>query len=148
MLSTSKRRMLRHSLWLLLLLSTTEAAAGPDLKPDVKNVGVPGTWTTIGRATVDEGKDKDVFKIEDGPNRFRHLRVKAEKADIEVKHMWVFYEDGDKEELEVKSKIKAGSSSKSLDLKGTEKKIKKVEFTYSSSSKKDKKAIAILEGQK
>jgi hypothetical protein len=108
---------------------------------------VPGTWQTLGRASVDEGKDKDEFKIE-GSDRFRRLRVKAEKADIEMKEMKVYYEDGENEELDVKSVIKAGGSTRPLELRGNSKRIRKVTFNYSSKSRKDNKAMVILEGQK
>jgi hypothetical protein len=108
--------------------------------------GVPGSWQVIGRATVDDGKDKDEFKIE-GADRFRNLRVKAQKQDIEMKDMDVYYEDGSKDDVEVKSTIKAGGQSRPLSIDGG-KRIKRVEFSYSSEGKGDNKAIVILEGQK
>jgi hypothetical protein len=107
----------------------------------------PGTWQVLGRATVDDGKDKDEFKIE-GADRFRNLRVKAQKQDIEMKDMDVYYEDGGKEDIEVKSVIKAGSQTRPLPLKGDSKRIKRVEFSYASKGKNDNKAVVILEGQK
>jgi hypothetical protein len=107
----------------------------------------PGTWQVLGRATVDDGKDKDEFKIE-GADRFRNLRVKAQKQDIEMKDMDVYYEDGGKEDIEVKETIKAGGQTRPLQLKGDSKRIKRVEFSYSAKGKGDAKGIIILEGQK
>ena len=101
----------------------------------------------LGRATVDDGKDKDEFKIE-GADRFRNLRVRAEKRDIEMKDMDVYYEDGSKEDIDVKSVIKAGGQTRALPLKGDSKRIKRVEFSYESKGKHDSKAVVILEGQK
>jgi hypothetical protein len=97
---------------------------------------------------VDFGKDKDEFKIE-GADRFRRLRVQAKGSDIEMKDMDVYYEDGQHEDIEVRSTIREGQSSRPLDLKGNSKRIDKVKFSYESkASRRDTKAMVILEGQK
>lgn len=108
----------------------------------------PGTWQVLGRATVDDGGDKDEFKIE-GADRFRKLRVSAQGGDINMKDMDVEFEGGGKQDIDIRSTIKGGQSSRPLDLEGSGKSIKKVKFNYEADkNRKGQKTVVILEGQK
>ena len=97
---------------------------------------------------MDDGGDKDEFKIE-GADRFRKLRVSAQGGDINMKDMDVEFDGGGKQDIDIRSTIKAGQSSRPLDLEGNGKSIKKVKFNYESDkNRKGQKTVVILEGQK
>ena len=142
----------RRATLLAVLIGTTFAGKvsgqQDNNKTKVAQAAIPGSWQVIGRATVDFGNDKDEFKVE-GADRFRKLRIKAERAEIRMKDMDVYYEDGEHEDIDVRETIKAGQHSRAIDLRGNSKRIKTVKFKYETEvSRKGVKAVVILEGQK
>ena len=144
--ATARRTSGISALFLLLLVGT--ANAQDNNKQKDAHMAPPGTWQVLGRATVDEGGDKDEFKIE-GADRFRKLRVSAQGGDINMKDMDVEYDGGGKQDIDIRSTIRAGQSSRPLDLDNNGKGIKKVKFNYESDkNRKGTKTVVILEGQK
>jgi hypothetical protein len=141
----------RRSAMLALVLSSilvATAHAQDKNKSTSAHMAPPGTWQVLGRATVDDGGDKDEFKIE-GADRFRKLRVSAQGGDISMKDMDVEFDGGGKQDIDVRSTIKAGQSSRSLDLDNNGKGIKKVKFNYEADkNRRGQKTVVILEGQK
>ena len=95
-------------------------------------------------------------------DRFAALKFKVEGASINLNSLKVFYEDGTVEDVTgtFPYAIQTPGESKVIDLKGTERELKKVQFTYStlehtgvkkdnsSSANKDKKAKVELWGLK
>jgi hypothetical protein len=149
--SSTGRRVTRRTVVLAILLASVVAGtanAQDNNKTVDAHKALPGTWQVLGRATVDQGGDKDEFKIE-GADRFRALRVSAQGGVIHMKDMDVEYDGGGKQDISIRSTIKAGQSSHPLDLDNNGKGIKKVKFNYEADkNRKGQKVVVVLEGQK
>jgi hypothetical protein len=101
------------------------------------------------------GEVKASFKMENesisvlGADRFKSIKLKVTDAPINIERVQVFYESGDMEEIPVKSELKAGAETRTIDLKGNSKELKKVVFTYKTvPNAKDEKAHVELYGLK
>jgi hypothetical protein len=96
-------------------------------------------WQKIGEVTASFQVEKDGITVL-GADRFKAIKLKVTDAPINIYNVTVYYENGDTEPLDVKSELKAGQETKTYNLKGTDKQLKKVVFTY--------KSVANMEGDK
>jgi hypothetical protein len=101
------------------------------------------------------GEVKASFKMENesiavlGADKFKSIKLKVTDAPINIERVQVFYESGEMEEIPVRSELKAGSETRTIDLKGSTQELKKVVFTYKTiSNNKDEKAHVELYGLK
>jgi hypothetical protein len=100
-------------------------------------------WHKIGEITA-------AFKMENesivvmGNDEFKSIKLKVTDAPINIEMLQVYYEDGDSEEIPVKSELKTGAETRVMDLKAS-KDIKKVSFTYKTipNSKNDKAHVEL-----
>jgi hypothetical protein len=101
------------------------------------------------------GEVKASFKMENesiavlGADKFKSIKLKVTDAPINIERVQVFYESGEMEEIPVRSELKAGAETRTIDLKGSTQELKKVVFTYKTiSNSKDEKAHVELYGLK
>lgn len=107
-------------------------------------------WHKIGSATVDFQRDTDEIYVL-GADRFADLKFKVENASINLIGLKVYFEDGTTEDVtsNFPFSVQAPGESKVINLKGGERDLKKVRFTYSTvNNMKDKKATVELWGLK
>jgi hypothetical protein len=97
-------------------------------KVEVVTSDKPG-WHKIGETTVDFKTDKDKVYIL-GNDHFKSLKLKATDAPVHIENLEVVYGDGDPEEIPVRYDFKAGSESRSINLKGSDRKIKEINLVY------------------
>jgi hypothetical protein len=87
-------------------------------------------WVYLGEAHVDGAADHDKIKIGRSEGRFRALQIRVDYAAIEFNHVVVHYANGTSEEVQVRQKIRAGGSTRDIDLAGGDRAIDNVEFWY------------------
>lgn len=105
-------------------------------------------WHKIGETTVDFGKDRDEVSVV-GADKFAALIFKVDDAPIDLIDIEVYYESGDNQKVAVNFPIKAPGQSKSIDLNGGERAIKKITFVYKTlPNRKDVKAHVEIWGLK
>jgi F0F1-type ATP synthase membrane subunit b/b' len=99
-------------------------------KPAVVGDAEPG-WHRIAGLQANFKKQNESVHIM-GNDEFKALRFRVEDAAIHIERMQVFYESGDMEDVDVKSEMKAGETSKVFQLKHAGRDITKIAFTYHS----------------
>ena len=87
-------------------------------------------WVYLGEAHVDGAADHDKIKIGRSEGRFRALQIRVDYAAVEFNHVVVHYANGTSEEVQVRQKIRAGGSTRDIDLAGGDRAIDNVEFWY------------------
>jgi hypothetical protein len=87
-------------------------------------------WVYLGEAHVDGAADHDKIKVGRSDGRFRALQIKVDRAPVEFNHVVVHYGNGTNEEIQVRQKIRAGGSTRDIDLRGGDRIIESVEFWY------------------
>lgn len=97
-------------------------------KPEVITSSKPG-WHKIGDAKVDFSTEKDKF-ILIGKDKFKSLKIKANKAPVLIENMQIAYEGGVTEDISLASQLKTGEESRIVELKNYDRQIKNVTFVY------------------
>ena len=90
-------------------------------------------WHKIGTVTADFQRETDEISVFLA-DRFAAIRFKVEGASVNLSSLKIFYEDGTVEDVTgiFPFSIQAPGESKVIDLKGTERELKKIQFTYAS----------------
>lgn len=87
-------------------------------------------WVYLGEAHVDGKADHDKIKVGRSEGRFRALQIKVDRAPVEFRHVVVHYAAGTSEEVQVRQRIRAGGSTRAIDLRGGDRAIESVEIWY------------------
>jgi len=105
-------------------------------------------WHKIGGTTVNFEKDRDEILVI-GADRFASIKFKVKGAPIQLMDLEVYYESGDKQDINVNMPIKELGESRVIDLNGGERDLKKIVFVYKTiSNRKDVKAEVEVWGYK
>lgn len=113
---------------ILLVLLGLLVNVGYSQKPAVVGDNDPG-WKRIGQVTASFKKQSESISVL-GADEFTAIKLKVSEAPISIERVQVFYESGDMEELDVRSKLEDGSETATLKLTKPYRDIKKVAFTY------------------
>lgn len=100
-------------------------------------------WQKIGKMTASFKKERDVMIVALA-DRFASIKIKAMDADIEITDLEVHYEKGDKQDIQVRELIKAGTESRVIDLDGGERSIKKITFVYKTVANANKEKAELV----
>jgi hypothetical protein len=106
-----------------------------------------GGWTLLGRREVDFGRDHDAIEVGRAEGRFRHLRFAVYGGDIELYDMRVTFGDGQSFHPELRFHFREGSDSQVIDLPGDARLIRRVDFVYRSTGRRQGKAVLSLFGR-
>jgi hypothetical protein len=104
-------------------------------------------WERIGDARVDGRRDHDTIRVKSS-NRFRAIRFFVQGGDIEIQRVVVHFENGGDAEVEVRDRIRDGSTTRGVDLPGNERRIRSVEFWYSKENWNRNKPQLVLYGRR
>jgi hypothetical protein len=104
-------------------------------------------WQQLGTRVVDYSLDYDVVPITYKKGTFTTLKIRVNDGNINVHRCMVTFENGEKQEIEIKHSFTAGSE-KTVDLKGNNRIIEKVTFWYDTKNKSSEKAVIEVWGKK
>lgn len=105
-------------------------------------------WHKIAETTVDFSRDHDEVAVLIA-DKFSMLKFKVTDASIQLVDLEVFYESGDSQKVTIGYEIKSKGESKTIDLNGGERAIKRISFNYRTvPNMKDKKAHVEIWGLK
>lgn len=86
-------------------------------------------WHKVGERNVDLVKDRDEISVI-GADRFSSIKFMVTEASLELLDLEVFYESGDKQDIQVRNPVMAGTESRVIDLNGGERSLQKIVFIY------------------
>ncbi|HSH67673.1 MAG TPA: hypothetical protein VLB84_18170 [Bacteroidia bacterium] len=105
-------------------------------------------WHKIGELTADFKKEREEVMVI-GADRFASIRFKVTDAPIDLTSLEIYYESGDKQDVKVNMLVKAPGESRTIDLNGGERSLKKIVFVYKTvPNHKDEKAHVEIWGMK
>ena len=134
---------MKKSIYALLLI----LAAGCSKKTTLV-VGDREGWHKITETIVNFEKEREEITLV-GSNRFAKLRLVVFDASIDLQDMEVYYENGRKQDVSLRTPIKEDEKSRIIDVYGKESSITKVVFTYKTLPNKEKeKGMVQLWGYK
>jgi hypothetical protein len=139
------KKILNVGLLVAGLMAASVASFGQ--KPAVVADSKPG-WHRIAGLEADFSKGNESVHIM-GNDEFQAIKLRVEDAPIHIERMQIFYESGDMEDVDVKSAMAIGETSKVFQLKHAGRDISKIAFTYHTvGNEKSKKAELEIYGLK
>ncbi len=90
-------------------------------------------WTQIGAREVRDRTDRDVVVIE-GPRRFERIKLCVYRNPVHFYDLDVFYRNGGRQDVSVRSRINPGECTRAIDLNGDDRNITRVTMVYEETS--------------
>ena len=87
-------------------------------------------WTVLGKKHVSKGADHDVLMVTYRKGTFNKLKLKVTKSPVHITNIKVVYANGNSEKISINKNFSKGEFSKSYDLIGKNRIIKKIVFNY------------------
>jgi hypothetical protein len=87
-------------------------------------------WKFIGDKTVGFGVDHDVIHAGNVNDDFRQIRLHVTNGPLKMYDMKVHFDNGETQNIEIRSQIPKGGYSRVIDLTGGLRHISKIEFWY------------------
>lgn len=94
-----------------------------------QSIGIEEGWDLLGEMKVNFVRDRDALEVRNS-NKYTALRFKIEKRDVRLNNLTVYYINGDKLSPTVDDEIKAGQSSRVIELAAEGKTLNKIAFKY------------------
>jgi hypothetical protein len=92
-----------------------------------------GNWEQLGCQSVSFfGKDRDSIRVGKREGRFKAIRLSARNNDVEILDLKVVYANGAPDDIQVRQNLRAGATTRPLDLKGRERAIRQIDIVYRS----------------
>lgn len=112
----------KFSLLILFAVSTFSCATR-------RSVGLEEGWELLSERKVNFVRDKDEIEVR-SRNMFTAIRFKVEDRDIRINNLEIFFQNGDKLSPAIDEVIKAGESSKLIEIARDGRYINKITFRY------------------
>ena len=98
-----------------------------------------GSWRTIGFKTV-SGRDSDSIQLR-GDRRDRQIRLCAFEAPIRMRDLDVRFENGSKQDVQVRNRINPGTCTRNIDLAGDRRNIRSIHLNYEPIVRSDQRPV-------
>ena len=100
-------------------------------------------WKFIGDKIAAFGVDRDVLPVR-GNDAYSQLKIRVTGAPLHLIDMDIYFENGEKMNVPIKSNFRQGQESRVIDLPGGVRQLKKIEFLYETKGfRKGKARIAV-----
>lgn len=113
---------------LTLFTSTIEAQGNRDKSKNWNSSNSIGKWEKIGTQTVQKTGEKDDFRPSNRSS-FSALKVAVRKNTVNFNKMTIYFENGQKQDVELRNIIKDGGESRIINLT-FKRRIDKIRFEY------------------
>ena len=111
--------------------------------------GTVGSWRLLGNTVASHMADHDIIVVAGPFDYFRRIKLKVTNSPLHLQRMVVRYQDGGlPEKIDIRYLIPQGGESRIIDLKGTSRKLKSVEYWYDTKGILNGKANVTLFGLK
>ena len=92
-------------------------------------------WQYLGQRAVDDRGEYDTIRVGADEGTFRSLKIRVDKAPVEIKRVTVHFGDGSKQTVERNILVAEGGRTPVLDLNGGRRVISYVVFYYEARSR-------------
>ena len=87
------------------------------------------SWRTIAYTTVGAGTDRDIINVR-GNNRYREVRLCSFNAPIRMRDFDIRFDNGGRQDVRVRQRIRAGTCTRNIDLEGNRRDIDAIRLVY------------------
>ncbi len=145
-----------HQIRLLPILSVTLFAMSFQLAPlepqtflasSVTELQTARPWELLGVKKVDYALDRDEVQVTSREGTFTGIKIRVKRSPINLHKIVVHYGNGQVDEIEVRTNIRAGGETRVIDLPGNKRVIQKVVFWYDTKNLARGKGVVELWGR-
>lgn len=111
---------------ILIAAAAGSAVAALSVPADAQN----RSWRTIAYKTVNRGTDVDRINVR-GNARYREVRLCAFNAPIHMRDFDIRFENNQRQDVQVRQRIRAGTCTRNIDLAGNQRDIEWIRLKYS-----------------
>jgi hypothetical protein len=104
-------------------------------------------WNFMGDKQVNYAIDRDVIWVT-GHDIYKQVKVRITDAPLNMHDMEIYFENGEKQNVNLRQNFSQGSWSRVIDLPGNNRRIKKIEFVYDTKNAGRGKARVAVWGKK
>lgn len=104
-------------------------------------------WVLLGQRAVTDRADHDVITVTSRRGSFRQIKLTVHRASVDFRRVVVRFGNGDDQNVDIRSTIGAGGETRVIDLEGSDRVIKSVEFWYDANTRRGRQAIVRLHGK-
>ena len=90
-------------------------------------------WTRLGQREVNDSVERDTIRAR-GSTQFRQVMICVEQAPVRFYELVVRYRNGATQNVRIRSLVRASDCSRNIDLRGRNRDIEAVDFTYEAAS--------------
>lgn len=106
-----------------------------------------GRWERLGQSHVDGRHDHDNIRV-NARGAFRAIQLRVEGGAIEFQRVVVHFENGADTDVQIRDRIRAGDTTRAIDLPGDQRRIRSVEIWYSKENWGRRSPTLILFGRR
>jgi hypothetical protein len=104
-------------------------------------------WERLGSREVDFRADHDRIEVGKSEGRFKQLQIRVKDAPIEMYDMVVVFGNDEKFNATGRHRFSGGTGTRTIDLPGDRRAIKRIDFRYRSLSKREGKGRVEVYGR-
>ncbi len=104
-------------------------------------------WERIGEATVNDALDHDTIPVTAAQGTFKAIQIHVLGHAVQFRSVKIHFGNGDVQNVELRSVIRAGGSSRVIDVEGADRVIRSIEFLYDAQTVRGRKAIVRVLGR-
>ncbi len=124
----------------------TEAKRKPRQR-GISVVAAPAlNWELLGTQSVQGKQDVDTVKIGRRDGTFRAIQLAVRESDIDFSDLKIVYGNGRIQDVPIRELIRAGATTRVIDLRGKDRFLKEVQFTYRKARKGYQRAAVDVYG--
>jgi hypothetical protein len=91
---------------------------------------VSAQWQSLGSKEVKDRSEQDTWHITAAKGQFRKIKFAVSRRQVRFYRCEVTYSNGEKDNVELRSFIRAGGESRAIDLRGNDRYLSKVDIWY------------------
>lgn len=104
-------------------------------------------WVELGERAVSDRLDHDEIFVTARRGEFRRIKLTVDRASVDFHRVVVHFGAGSRQRIDLRRTIPAGGETRSIDLHGDDRIIRKVEFWYDANSG-GRRAVVRLYGRR
>ena len=109
--------------------------------------GSNGRWELLGRQEADFQNDHDRIDVGRKEGSFRQIQIRVDRGPVDIHNMILTFDNGETYKANIRHRFDEGSKSHVVDLPGNRRVIKKIDFNYRSTDRREGKATVAVYGR-
>jgi hypothetical protein len=105
-------------------------------------------WVFLGQRHVNDRAERDSIEVTASEGSFDAVQLRVKRSAVRFYKVTVVYGAGTSDDLELRDVVPAGGQSRALDLRGANRVVRRVDFTYEAKSLGRRGAVVELYGRR